>query len=129
MATHLGNEGAVYVGANQVAEVSEFQVTETAQAVDDSAIGDEWDTALVGSKAWRGSMTCHWDETDTNGQEALSVGAQVTLNLYPEGSAGGDVKLTGAVIVTEVGLASRRNGVISRSISFQGNGALTHTTV
>ena len=70
-----------------------------------------------------------WDETDTTGQGALTIGAEVTLNLYPEGDASGDVYYTGSAIVTGRTINSSYDGLVEMSISVQGNGALTQTTV
>lgn len=129
MATHHGNAGSVAVGANSVAEIDEWSVEETTDTADDSAMGDAWHTHLTGQKSWRGSLTCHWDETDTNGQQALSNGASVTLNLYPEGSGSTATYKTGTATVTRVGLTVQKDGVVQRSFEFMGNGALTEATV
>lgn len=129
MTTHVGNEGEVYVGANQVAEVVGFSVSERVNLPDDSALGDDSDTHLVGSKMWDASIECHWDEGDTNGQEAMTIGASITLNLYGEGNAGGNDKMTGTATVEEITGQWQRNGVVSRTFRIKGNGALSHTTV
>ena len=42
-------------------------------------------------------VECHWDETDTNGQEALDVGTSATIELYPEGADSGDAYYHGTV--------------------------------
>lgn len=129
MGTHLGNEGTVKIGANTLAEVKSWQLSTSVQIADDSAIADAWDTHLVGSKSWTGSVTCSWDETDANGQNTAIEGASVTLNLYPEGSDSGDYYYSGTATVTEVSYQGARNGVIEASFSFTGNGALARSTV
>ena len=129
MATHVGNEGRVYNGSNQIAEVVEYTVTERAVAVDDSQLTDDWDTNLEGSKSWSAEVTCQWDETDTNGQEAMTIGDGFTFHFQPEGNDSGDIKLSGSGRVTEVGLPVRRNNTVQRRFSIQGNGILTHSTV
>jgi hypothetical protein len=40
-----------------------------------------------------------WDETDTHGQQAMTVGSSITFNGYPEGSSSGDTYKTAAAIV------------------------------
>lgn len=132
MATHWGNQGLVRVGANTVAEVTEFEFTQSVGVIEDTAMGDAWGTHIPGSgiKKWSGSLTCHWDETDTNGQQLLGVGASVTLNLHPEGNQTGDKFWTGTASITEVTLTTPMDGnTIRRSFNFAGNGALTQTTV
>ncbi len=125
MTTHSGVEGTVKVGSNAVGEVTGFTITETAQTIDDSQLTDAWDTHLAGSKSWSAEVSAHWDEGDTNGQEALLVGASVTLNLYPEGSTSGDHYATGTATVTEVVHTVARNATIDVTFRCQGNGALT----
>lgn len=129
MATHIGNEGKVKIGSNVVAEVRSFQITESVAIADDSAIGDDWGTHLVGGKSWRGSLECRWDETDTTGQGALTIGASVTLNLYPEGDGSGDTYFSGTATVTQITRQSSRDNVITAAFEFQGNGALSSSTV
>lgn len=132
MATHWGNEGLVRVGSNTVAEVTEFEFTQSVSPVDDTAMGDAWKSHIPGSgiKEFSGSLTCHWDETDTNGQETLVVGASVTLNLHPEGNQTGDKYWTGTASITEVTVTTPMDGnTIKRSFNFVGNGALTLSTV
>lgn len=132
MPTHWGNEGLVRIGSNTVAEVVEFEFTEKVDPVEDTAMGDAYKTHIANSgiKEWSGSMTCHWDETDTNGQNLLVPGASVALNLYPEGNQTGDVYWTGQATITERSQTTKMDGdTIKASFSFLGNGALTRSTV
>ena len=129
MATHHGKDGTVKVGANAVAEIDSWNVRSQADIADDTAMGDTWKTHLVGMKSWSGQLTCHWDETDTNGQEALIEGASVTLNLYPEGGGTGATYFTGTATISDTGIDVNKGGVVQRTFSFTGNGALTRTTV
>lgn len=129
MATHHGKHGVVKVGSNTVAEVDRWSVRESVDTVDDTAQADTAMTHLVGIPGWSGSLSCHWDETDTNGQEALTIGASVTLNLYPEGAGSGATYKTGTATITEIGIEVTKNGVVSREFSFTGNGALAQTAV
>ena len=129
MATHHGNDGRIHVGANAVAEVSEFSVDEAIDIVEDTAQGDTAKTHLTGLTEWSGSASCWWDETDTNGQEAMGIGDSVTLNLYPEGSGAGARYMTGTATISAVRVGVPKDNVVTREIDFVGNGALTHGTV
>lgn len=132
MATHWGNEGVVKLGANTVAEVTDFEFTETVTTIDDTSMGDTYKSHIAGSgiKEWSGSMTCHWDETDTNGQAAMTVGASVTLNLYPEGATSGDTYWSGTATITSRAQSQKMDGeTIKATFQFQGNGALSRNTV
>lgn len=130
MATINGNDGIVKVGTNTIAEVQNFELNETAATIRTTAMGDTWETRSAGLNSWSGSLTCHLDDTDTSGQEALTVGAEVTLNLYPEGDTSGDEEYSGSAIITQVGTSQTfDNQTVQRSFSFEGNGALTKTSV
>jgi lipopolysaccharide biosynthesis protein len=130
MATHHGNEGTVKVGTNTVAEIDSFQFTETANVAEDTAMGDTWETHLTGGpNSWSGQLDCHWDETDTTGQQALVIGASVTLNMYPEGATAGDTFYSGTATITQKTTNVQRNNVVSTSFQFRGNGPLTKSTV
>ena len=57
MATHHGKEGVLKSGSNTVAEVVDFEIQETADTVDDSAMGDTARSHLVGLVAWTATVT------------------------------------------------------------------------
>ena len=92
-------------------------------------MGDTARTYKSSLTSFSGSVDVLWDETDSSGQGALTIGAEVTLNLYPEGDASGDTYLTGSAIVTGRSISSSYDGLVEMSITVQGNGALTTTTV
>lgn len=129
MATHTGSEGTVKVGSNAIAEIRSFSIEESADTLEDTTMGDTARTYKPSLTTFTGSVDVLWDETDTTGQGALTNGAEVTLNLYPEGDASGDTYLTGSAIVTGRTVNSSFDGLVEMSISVQGNGALTQTTV
>ena len=128
MATHLGKEGTVQVGSNAIAEIRGFSIDETIDTVEDTSMGDSSKTYLASIKDFSGSVDVLYDETDTNGQTALSVGSSVTLNFAPEGTTSGDVKLTGTAIVTGKSVSSSFDGLVESTISVQGTGGLTTGT-
>ena len=130
MANHHGTEGVIKVGTTAVAEVTGFEITETAEFADDTTISDTsktYNTTAV--KAWEGSLDCFWDETDTNGQVLLTCGTNVTLKVAPEGYTTPDTYLSGTALVTERTITTSRGSVVTARIAFRGTGALTTTTV
>lgn len=129
MATHKGSEGTVKSGANAIAEIRSYTITETADVLEDTTMGDSSRTYLASLKTFTGSIECFWDETDTNGQLTLDPGASVTINIYPEGSTSGDTYYTGTVLITEKNVTASFDGMVEASFSFQGTGALSETTV
>ena len=129
MTTHTGSEGTVKVGANTIAEIRSFSIDETGDTLEDTTMGDTARTYKSSLTSFSGSVDVFYDETDTTGQGALTVGAEITINAYPEGDTAGDTYKTGSAIVTGVSLTSSFDGMVESSITFQGNGALTTTTV
>lgn len=129
MATHKGSEGIVKVGTNTVAEVRSYSIDESADVLEDTSMGDSAKTYLASLTSFSGSLDVFWDETDSSGQGALTVGSSVTLNVYPEGDEAGDTYYTGTALVTGVSRTGSFDGMVEASISVQGSGALTQTTV
>lgn len=128
MATHTGSEGTVRVGANAIAEIRSYSLEETADTVEDTSMGDTFRTHKTTLKSFSGSIDVFWDEDDTNGQIALAVGAQVTINFYPEGVSTGDRYYSGTAIVTSKTVTGSFDGMVESTINVQGTGALTLLT-
>lgn len=129
MATHKGSEGIVKVGTNTVAEVRSYSIDESADVLEDTSMGDSAKTYLASLTSFSGSLDVFWDETDTSGQGALTVGSSVTLNVYPEGDSTGDTYYSGTALVTGVSRSGSFDGMVEASITVQGSGALTAATV
>ena len=129
MATHVGTSGVVKVGSDTVAEVTGFTIDQSADVVEDTSLTDSSKSYLSLRNDATGTIECHWDETDTNGQGALTIGANVTLNLYPEGADSGDTYYTGTAIVTGLSQSVSLDGVISRTVNVQFSGGISTTTV
>jgi|TARA_R100000353_G_scaffold58238_3_gene45985 hypothetical protein len=129
MATHKGSEGIVKIGSNTVAEVTGFSFDETADTIEDTELSDSARTYVSDLTSFSGSIDCMWDETDTTGQGAMTAGASVTLNLYPEGATTGDTYYSGTALITSISRANAIGAMVTASFSFQGTGALTASTV
>ena len=128
MANHLGREGLVKISATTIGELRNYSLSHSSDTVEDSVIGDTYRTRLATMKTWSASGDLYWDETDA-GQLLITIGSQVTLNLYPEGATAGDVYYTGSAIVTKFDLSASFDGIVEGAISFEGNGVLTTTSV
>ena len=129
MATFTGSDGVILVGSDQVAEVRSYSIDETMDTLEDTAMGDTSRTYKTSLKSFSGSADVFFDDTDTSGQGALTVGSEVTLNVQFEGNTSGDHKLSGTVLITGRTISASFDGMVEASISFQGTGALTETTV
>ena len=128
MATHTGSEGTIKIGSDTVGELRSFSLESTAETIEDTSMGDTSRTYKVGLKTFTGTASVFFDETDT-AQNALVAGAEITLNVYPEGASSGDTYYTGSAIVTGRTINSSFDGMVEAEISFQGTGALTTSTV
>lgn len=129
MANHSGNAGVVLVGVNQVAEVVDYSLSRGVAVIDNSALDDNDDTHLAGSKNWSASINCFWDETDTNGQEAMKNGDIIDLHLLPEGAGIGNMDMNGSATVESLEVGLTRNGMVTAAFTAKGNGALIETTL
>jgi len=132
MAQFHGSDGVVEIGANAVAEVKSFEVNENADTYETNGptMNDPAPakTFKAGATSWDAKVDCFWDDTDTTGQEAMTIGATVTVHLLPEGAAVGANDINGSAIVTGIGIPVAHDGIVERSITLQGSGALTHGT-
>jgi len=128
MATHHGKEGVVKTGSNVTGEVTAFTLETTGDVVEDTSLSDSAKTFVAGRTSFSGSVECHFDETDTS-QETMIVGTSLAFTLLPEGNSSGDASYTGSGIITGMSISNTLDGVVSRSVTFQGTGALTVGTV
>ena len=129
MANHHGKDGTVKIGANTVAEIKSFSLDQTSDTVEDTAMGDSMKSYKVGQGDASGSITWHFDESDTSGQGAMTNGASVSLALYPEGADSGDTYYTMTALITSVGISVDMGGIVERSFGFQVTAGVTETTV
>ena len=129
MANHTGQSGTVKLGSNVVGSVSGFSLDTTGDVIENSNLGSTARQFLAGRTSWSASLETHFDETDTNGQQALSVGSSVVLNLYPEGADSGDYYWSGTALVTGESHAVSLDDTIKSNFTAQGTGVLTRSTV
>jgi len=108
--------------------VTGFTIDTTADVVEDSSLGNAAKTYMAGRTAFSGSVEMHYDEGDA-AQETLDVGATISFTLLPEGNSSGDQSFAGSGIVSSMSVGVSLDGVSTRSVAFQGTGALTIGTV
>ena len=128
MATHHGKEGVVTVGGTEMGEVTSFTLETTGDVVEDTALTDATKSFVAGRTSFSGTIEMHYDETDTK-QETLIAGSSISFVLLPEGNASGDASYTGTGIITGMSINNSMDAIVSRSVTFQGTGALTVGTV
>jgi len=128
MATHHGKEGVVTVGGTGVGELTGFTLETTGDVVEDTALTDATKSFVAGRTSFSGTLEMHFDETDSP-QTTLVAGAEIAFILLPEGNSSGDRSFTGTGIVTGMSVNNSMDAIISRTVTFQGTGALTIGTV
>lgn len=129
MATHTAASGVIKVGSDAVAEVTGYSIEYNSDTVEDTVIGDTARTYIPTLKSFTASLDAFWDETDTSGQGALTVGSSITFSIYPEGEDSGDTYYTGSGIITGRNISTSTGEMITASFTVQGSGDLTETTV
>ena len=128
MATHHGKEGVVTVGGTGVGELTGFTLETTGDVVEDTALTDATKSFVAGRTSFSGTLEMHFDETDTP-QTNLTAGSSLAFILLPEGNSSGDRSFTGTGIVSGMSVNNSMDAIISRTVTFQGTGALTIGTV
>ena len=61
MAIHKGSEGVAKIGTSTIAEVKDWSISESADTIDTSSMGDTARTKVAGLTSASGSMTAMWD--------------------------------------------------------------------
>lgn len=130
MANHTGSEGIVKVGSTAIGEIRSYSISETSDTIETTTMGDTARTYLPSLKSFSGSMDVYWDE-ENSGQNSLTVGSQVTINVYPEGATAGQSEkyYSGDVIITGKTINGSFDGMVEASITFQGTDALDLSTL
>jgi|TARA_R100000789_G_scaffold73734_1_gene69353 hypothetical protein len=128
MATHHGKEGVVTAGGTGVGELTGFTLETTADVVEDTQLSDSTKSFIAGRTSFSGTLEMSYDETDSP-QQTLTAGSSIAFVLLPEGNTSGDEDFTGTGIVTGMSINDSLDAIVTRSITFQGTGALTRSTV
>jgi len=129
MTTHVGKGGAVYSGANAVAEIKDWTLETSSAVVDSTTMGTDWVTNKPTLKSWSASFNAVWDDSDSTGQGTLVEGAELTIKIYPTGNTTSNIEWSGACIVESVSKSAAVDGLVEASFSVTGNGAMTEGTV
>ena len=128
MATHFGKEGVVTVGGTGIGELTGYTLETTADVVEDTQLSDATKSFVAGRTSFSGTLEMSYDETDSP-QQTLTAGSSISFILLPEGNTSGDEKFSGTGIITGMSVNNAMDAIVSRTITFQGTGALTRATV
>jgi|TARA_Y100000114_G_C11717178_1_gene306585 hypothetical protein len=128
MATFSGSAGVVKAGGNAIGEIRSFTVDQTGDTVEDTAMGDTTRSYKATLNTFTASIDALFDDTDT-AQTAMTIGSSLAFLFQPEGSGSGAFQLSGSGIVTGISQTQSFDGLVERSFTVQGTGALTIGTV
>ena len=128
MATHFGKEGVVTAGGTGIGELTGYTLETTTDVVEDTQLSDATKSFVAGRTSFSGTLEMSYDETDSP-QQTLTAGTTIAFILAPEGNSSGDETFTGSGIVTGMSVNVSLDGITTRSVTFQGTGALTRGTV
>lgn len=132
MATSLGKAGYLRISSTTAVELRNYSLTQSSDTTEDTVIGDAWKTNKATLKSWNVSGALFWDPLDP-AQAAAATGIEngtaVTIDLYPMGTATAATYYTGLALVTELGASAAHDGMVERSFSCIGTGALSTSTV
>ena len=128
MATFSGSAGVVKAGGNAIGEIRSFTVDQTGDTVEDTAMGDTSRSFKATLNTFTASIDALFDDTDT-AQTAMTIGTELAFLFHPEGSGSGAFQLSGQGIITGISQSQSFDGLVERSFTVQGTGALTPGTV
>lgn len=131
MASATGNSGIVKLVTDggtlaTVAEVRSFNIDETADTIESTAMGANSRTYLAGQKTATVALECYWDSTDA-AQDDLDVAEKLDFEIYPNGVGTGK-KYTGEGFVTDKSINVSFDGMVEASFSIQVTGDVTEAT-
>ncbi|MDH3636841.1 MAG: hypothetical protein OES09_00050 [Gammaproteobacteria bacterium] len=128
MAKLNGKNGVVKVGANDVINLRSWGFEETAPTIDAGVCGETFADQRVGIPSNSGTIDALLDPADT-AQDAMSLGAQITLQMYPDGDVSTDTYYEVTANITSRGIAQDRGDMVSVAFGWVGSSAITENTV
>jgi hypothetical protein len=128
MSKHIGNNGAVFAGLDEVGCITSWDWSQTQANVDTTCMKDEAATNLPGRTETTGNITVNWNDGDT-GQAALVAGAQLTLQLYNDGETAGDLYDEVPVTIDTVSKSVADGSVITKTCAWTATGPLLEDEV
>lgn len=131
MATYAGKDGVVKLGGTAIGEVKNWSVDISVETLESTVMGSDYREKSPSYISWSGSVDVYYDDADTV-QDAVwssvTSGSELALLLYPRGESAGET-LGGQVVVTGMTQSAAFDGMVERTISFEGSGAHTFAAV
>jgi hypothetical protein len=123
MACYAGKDGALSVGGTNVAMLTAWNVTQSAETLECAYMGVDWKDYKAGLRSWEGSADANFtDDSATQAMNEIVVGTEVAVVFYPV--AAGTMSFTGTAIVTSIDNNVALGDVQTVSLSLTGSGQL-----
>ena len=136
MATYEGSAGQVKIKSGSdaltaVASVRSWNLDVTRETVEDTVMGDGNRTYKKGLQDYSGSMDIVFDSSENAiVSTALTPDTDDTVSIEFYSDANDDTtKFAGDVIVTSYSITATYDGLSEASVSFQGTGALSTSSI
>lgn len=117
MTTATGNSGVLSFGGSDITELKSWSLEESAEQIDDTAMGDTNRTSKSGLPTANGTIEVHYDEADSV-QEAMDAGAAGALVLYPKGNASLSPRITLTVQITGRSTSGAIDEILPQSFNY-----------
>lgn len=132
MATTKGSSGVIKLAVTggsvaAMGEVRSYTLTQTADTVEDTVMGDTSRTYLASLKTGTLSAEVYWDDADAV-QLVMDAAADIDFEVYPTGTGTGEKYYTGGGIVTSNEITAAFDGMVEGSFEVQISGAVTEAT-
>jgi len=132
MATTKGSNGVVKLAVSggsvaAMGEVRSFTLSESADTIEDSVMGDTARTYVSSLTSATLSMDVYWDDADTV-QLVMDSGAGLDWELYPTGTGTGEKYYSGGGVLTSKEITASFDGMVEGSFELQVSGAVTEAT-
>ena len=123
-----GKNGKVIIGTGttKVVGIKNWSLELSLETLETTSLGDDWKNYISGLKEWTASAEGDFEViTDTTGQKLLSdaylAGSTVEVKLFVDATN----YFTGPAYINSLSIEDPVDDVVTISIEFTGNGALT----
>ncbi len=117
MGTETGNSGELSFGGSSITELKSWSLEESAEQIDDTAMGDTNRTSKAGLPTASGTIEVHYDDADSV-QESMDATAAGVLILYPKGNVATKPRITLTVQITGRSTSGAIDEILPQSFNY-----------
>ena len=124
-----GKDGVIKYGSTPTAlpgKLQSWNIDEQADTASDWGMGDTYETTTTTIKRWSGSFELRAPAAMVPG---LVVGTKFPAEFYPGGEVSGTGYYSGDVILTSKASSAAKDGYVTVTCNFMGDGPLTEGAV